>query len=116
MEDCRYTILYNNVISQDSRTDCNLLTNHLRDKSEGVDLNASIVEYSSDEKMQIRDFCITQRNAIECQNRFKMVIGTAWAHQSLRSIGCSYGEVIYIDATEGTNEEERPLLTMSTCT
>eukprot|EP00957_Ditylum_brightwellii_P204989 15341691-Ditylum_brightwellii.AAC.1 len=45
-----------------------------------------------------------------------MVIGTTWALPSIRQIAKSYGEVAYIDVTEGTNEEERHLLTVSTCT
>jgi hypothetical protein len=43
-----------------------------------------------------------------------MVIGTAWTNKRLKNIAKNYGEVIYMDVTEGTNEEERPLLTLST--
>eukprot|EP00957_Ditylum_brightwellii_P006002 454614-Ditylum_brightwellii.AAC.1 len=45
-----------------------------------------------------------------------MVLGTVWTLKSLHSLGCLYGEVVYLDATEGTNEEEQPLLILSTHT
>eukprot|EP00957_Ditylum_brightwellii_P068957 5233753-Ditylum_brightwellii.AAC.1 len=42
-----------------------------------------------------------------------MVIGTAWTHKHPRRIVKAYGDVIFVDATEGTNDEERTLLTLS---
>ena len=111
MEDCRYTILYNNSINLAGSDDSNLLTNYLCDSCVGSEVYSSTVQYTPDELSQIKEFCITQRNAIECQGQYKMVLGTAWTLKLLRSLGISYGEVVYVDATEGTNEEERPLLT-----
>eukprot|EP00957_Ditylum_brightwellii_P175232 13340585-Ditylum_brightwellii.AAC.1 len=42
-----------------------------------------------------------------------MVIGTAWTHKHLRCIARVFGDVLFVDATERTNNEERPLLTVS---
>eukprot|EP00957_Ditylum_brightwellii_P063727 4836069-Ditylum_brightwellii.AAC.1 len=42
-----------------------------------------------------------------------MVIGTAWTHKHLRRIAKTFVDVLFVDATEGTNDEERPLLTLS---
>eukprot|EP00957_Ditylum_brightwellii_P055775 4226741-Ditylum_brightwellii.AAC.1 len=42
-----------------------------------------------------------------------MVIGTAWTHKHLRRTAKAYGDVIFVDATEGTNDKERPCLTLS---
>eukprot|EP00957_Ditylum_brightwellii_P185041 14091692-Ditylum_brightwellii.AAC.1 len=42
-----------------------------------------------------------------------MVIGTAWTHKHLRRIAKAYSDVIFVDATEETNDEERSLLTLS---
>eukprot|EP00957_Ditylum_brightwellii_P000684 53807-Ditylum_brightwellii.AAC.1 len=42
-----------------------------------------------------------------------MVIGTAWSHKHLRRIAKAYSDLIFVDATEGTNAKERPLLTLS---
>ena len=64
------------------------------------------MECSDHEKEDIRKFCLTQRNSIECQGEFKMVIGTAWTLKSICQIAKSYGEVIYLDVTEGTTDEE----------
>jgi hypothetical protein len=117
LSDCRYTILYNEAGSCTSDEKENgLLVNALSDPSEFKIPQCSEVECSDHEKEDIRKFCLTQRNSIECQGEFKMVIGTAWTLKSIRQVAKSYGEVIYLDATEGTNDEERPLLTVSTCT
>eukprot|EP00957_Ditylum_brightwellii_P160574 12224544-Ditylum_brightwellii.AAC.1 len=45
-----------------------------------------------------------------------MDLGTAWTLQSLCSLGYLYGKVVYLDAIEGTNEEEQSLLALSTHT
>eukprot|EP00957_Ditylum_brightwellii_P019300 1456084-Ditylum_brightwellii.AAC.1 len=37
----------------------------------------------------------------------------AWTHKHLRRIAKAYGNAIFVDATEGTNEEDRPLITLS---
>eukprot|EP00957_Ditylum_brightwellii_P071766 5455181-Ditylum_brightwellii.AAC.1 len=42
-----------------------------------------------------------------------MVIGTAWTHKHLRRIAKASGDAIFVDAIEGTNDEERSLLTLS---
>eukprot|EP00957_Ditylum_brightwellii_P005064 384993-Ditylum_brightwellii.AAC.1 len=41
-----------------------------------------------------------------------MAIGTAWTHKHLRRIAKAYGDVSFVDATEGANDEERQLLTL----
>eukprot|EP00957_Ditylum_brightwellii_P076216 5793743-Ditylum_brightwellii.AAC.1 len=43
-----------------------------------------------------------------------MVLGTAWTHKHLIKVGKCSGNVISVDATEGINEGERPLLTIAT--
>eukprot|EP00957_Ditylum_brightwellii_P016468 1237853-Ditylum_brightwellii.AAC.1 len=43
-----------------------------------------------------------------------MGIGTAWGLKYLRQIANAYGELIYLDVTKGTNNEEQPLFTTST--
>eukprot|EP00957_Ditylum_brightwellii_P211908 15366746-Ditylum_brightwellii.AAC.4 len=111
-----YTVLYNDPSSLVSENNSNLLIYHLKDSSDEVDVTVSQVDYSRDELSQIKQFCITQRNSIDCQGKYKMVIGTAWTLKLLQMLGRTYGEVVYIDATEGTINEERPLLTISTCT
>eukprot|EP00957_Ditylum_brightwellii_P080404 6115728-Ditylum_brightwellii.AAC.1 len=42
-----------------------------------------------------------------------MVIGTSWTHKHIRCIARAFGDILFVDATEGTNDEERPLLTVS---
>ena len=37
-------------------------------------------------------------------------------HKHLRHIAQAFGDVLFVDATEGTNDKERPLLTVSVCT
>eukprot|EP00957_Ditylum_brightwellii_P193916 14767980-Ditylum_brightwellii.AAC.1 len=54
-------------------------------------------------------------NAIGTGPSSNMVIGTAWTHKHLRNIARAFGDVLLFDATEGTNNEERPLLTLSLC-
>ena len=49
MEDCRYTILYNNPINLAGSDDSNLLTNYLRDSCVGSEVYSSTVQYTSDE-------------------------------------------------------------------
>eukprot|EP00957_Ditylum_brightwellii_P020528 1547600-Ditylum_brightwellii.AAC.1 len=42
-----------------------------------------------------------------------MVIGTSWIHKYLRRTARAFHDVLFVDATEGTNNEERPLLIVS---
>eukprot|EP00957_Ditylum_brightwellii_P015982 1203701-Ditylum_brightwellii.AAC.1 len=57
-----------------------------------------------------------QRNAIGADPSSNIVLGTAWTHKHLRRIAQALGDVLFVDATEGTNDEEMPLLTVSVCT
>eukprot|EP00957_Ditylum_brightwellii_P197203 15024585-Ditylum_brightwellii.AAC.1 len=68
---------------------------------------------NEEEKNNIYSFCVKQRNAVNADPSSKMVIGTAWTHKHLRRIVKAYGDVIFVDATEGTNDKERPLLMLS---
>eukprot|EP00957_Ditylum_brightwellii_P118514 9038726-Ditylum_brightwellii.AAC.1 len=51
--------------------------------------------------------------AVDAVANVKMVLRIAWTHKHLRKIAKSYGDVISVDGIEGTNEEERSLLTTS---
>eukprot|EP00957_Ditylum_brightwellii_P174591 13293784-Ditylum_brightwellii.AAC.1 len=83
-----------------------VLVNDLNDVSGKGDIIAFTVNYSSDELSAIREFCIMQRNSMQCQGQYKMVIGTVWTLKSLQTFARAYGEFVYLDATEGTNKEE----------
>eukprot|EP00957_Ditylum_brightwellii_P100611 7669294-Ditylum_brightwellii.AAC.1 len=54
-----------------------------------------------------------QRNAIGADPSTKTVLGTAWMYKHLRHIAQAFGDVLFFDATEGINDKERPLLTVS---
>eukprot|EP00957_Ditylum_brightwellii_P184805 14076326-Ditylum_brightwellii.AAC.1 len=83
------------------------------DKDEQQFEDQVIDVYNEEEKNDIYSFCVKQHNAMNADPSSKMVIGMAWTHKHLRRIAKSYGDVIFVDAAEGTNDEERPLLTLS---
>eukprot|EP00957_Ditylum_brightwellii_P151272 11518931-Ditylum_brightwellii.AAC.1 len=80
------------------------------DKAEQEFYDQAIDVYNEEEKNDIYSFCVKQCNAMNVDPSSKMVIGTAWTHKYLRRIAKAYGDVIFVDATEETNDEERPLL------
>eukprot|EP00957_Ditylum_brightwellii_P163099 12419576-Ditylum_brightwellii.AAC.1 len=80
------------------------------EKSDTDQLLSSLnVSFSGRELSMIRELCVTQRKSIECQEKYKIIVGTSWILKPLHQLSKSYGEVILIDATECTNKEERPL-------
>eukprot|EP00957_Ditylum_brightwellii_P026030 1968117-Ditylum_brightwellii.AAC.1 len=59
----------------------------------------------------MHNHCAKQRNAIGAEPSSKIVLGTAWMYKHLRRIAQAFGDVLFVDATERTNDKERPLLT-----
>eukprot|EP00957_Ditylum_brightwellii_P170058 12944635-Ditylum_brightwellii.AAC.1 len=114
LDNCRYTVLYNDPSSCTSESEEGLLVNAVHDISESAEPKCTSVNCTKEDADTIHQFCITQQNSLSCAGQFKMVIGTAWTIKSLRQVAKSYGEVIYLDCTEGTNEEGRPVFTIST--
>ena len=110
---CRYVILYNEGSSIIEGADGRLMCQEVVDKDEQKFEDQAIEVYNEEEKNDVYSFCVKQCNAVNADPSSKMVIGTAWTHKHLRRIAKAYGDVIFVDATEGTNDEERPLLTLS---
>ena len=110
---CRYVILYNDAQSLCDGSDGKLMYQEVNDKEEDVNVCSEVVCSDDNERNDVFSFCTKQRNAIGADPTSKMVIGTAWTHKHLRRIAKAFGDVLFVDATEGTNDEERPLLTLS---
>eukprot|EP00957_Ditylum_brightwellii_P124066 9457731-Ditylum_brightwellii.AAC.1 len=51
--------------------------------------------------------------SVSSEVKSKMVIGTAWTHTHLRRIIRAFGDILFVDATEETNDKESPMLTVS---
>eukprot|EP00957_Ditylum_brightwellii_P211639 15366411-Ditylum_brightwellii.AAC.1 len=82
------------------------------DKADQEFDDQAIDVYNEEENNDIYSFCVKQRNAVNADPSAKMIIGTAWTHKHLRRIFKAYGDVLFVDATEGLNDEERPLLAL----
>eukprot|EP00957_Ditylum_brightwellii_P149686 11398708-Ditylum_brightwellii.AAC.1 len=110
---CRYGILYNEGKSIIKGANGRLICQEVVDKAdEEVDSHA-IEVYGEEEKNDIYSFYIKQHNTVSADPSSKMVIGTAWTNKHLRRIAKAFGDVIFVNLTEGTNDEERSLLTLS---
>ena len=110
---CRYVILYNDAQSLSEGVDGKLIYQEVKDKEEDSCVHSHFVCFDENKKNDVFSFCTKQRNAIGADPSSKMVLGTAWTHKHLRRIARAFGDVLFVDATEGTNDEERPLLTVS---
>eukprot|EP00957_Ditylum_brightwellii_P208562 15358040-Ditylum_brightwellii.AAC.2 len=113
IKDCRYTILYNDPGTV-MNTDKSILVNEVHNSADEGNTYHTSLNCNEEDMKEIQKFCITQCNGINGQGQFKMVIGTAWTLKNLHEIAKAYGQVIYIDVTESTNNKLRPLLTIST--
>eukprot|EP00957_Ditylum_brightwellii_P144250 10990378-Ditylum_brightwellii.AAC.1 len=102
----------NSLISTDGK----LIYQEAKDKEEDTSVSSEVVCSNDNKRNDVFLFCTKQRNAIGADPSSKMVIGIAWAHKHLRCIARAFGDVFFVDATEGTNNKEGPLLTVSVCT
>ena len=109
LHNCCYVILYNVARSLCEGIDSKLIYQEVKDKEEDTSFSSEVVCSNDNERNDVFLFCSKQRNAIGADPSSKTVIGTAWTHKHLRHIARVFGDVLFVDATEGTNDEERYL-------
>eukprot|EP00957_Ditylum_brightwellii_P037120 2809727-Ditylum_brightwellii.AAC.1 len=80
--------------------------------------NCADMDYVNATDIPVNDLNDVSGNGdiIASAGQYKIAIGTAWRLESLSIHARAYGKVVYLDAIEGRNKEERPLITISTCT
>eukprot|EP00957_Ditylum_brightwellii_P120426 9188407-Ditylum_brightwellii.AAC.1 len=83
------------------------------DKADEENDSNTIEVYGKKEKTDINHFFVKQHTAVSADPSSKMVIGTSWTHKHIRRIAKAFGDVIFVHTTEETNDEERPVLTLS---
>ena len=68
------------------------------------------IDFSFDEKEQIRVFVNNSRKAFNCQSNQFLMMGIAWVIPKERQLFLLFPEVITVDTTASTNNELTPLL------
>ena len=71
------------------------------------------IPFSKEEQIQVEDFVTANRIAYKCLPKQLLMMGVAWVIPSERILFGLYPEVITVDTTNKTNNEQRPLLTIS---
>ena len=104
-----YACLYQKLSTDDN--DPTLISERYLSSSSSPDLLPFVLE--DDEKVDADEFTDFNRKAINCSEEQNLMIAVAWSLPEEKHNFKFCTEVIYVDCTADTNNEERPLLTIS---
>ena len=68
---------------------------------------------SASENSEIYNFIVQHRQNIQVQDSQEMLVGIAWTTPTEKKFFYLYPEVLFVDVIKGTNNEKRPLLTIT---
>ena len=79
----------------------------------GKQVKPAKINFFKNEIEDVKDFVSKSRNAANCTEQQKLMMGFAWVLPCERRLFEMFPEVLTVDCTSDTNNESRPLLTMN---
>ena len=72
-----------------------------------------IIEFTSNEQIQVDEFVLDNRESLNCLPHQLLLMAVVWVIPCERKLFEMFPEVVKVDCTNDTNNENRPLLTMT---